>query len=173
MLNNEYVHCSAIVVSDSVKLVGKFIRIEEFDQCEIFAANPIDRMSSYSGSGLPFPCSAIAFDSSPNRHIQTDPSGEFTVHFKYPNSYYLEDARTVIPPAVFFIMKSGNNDPVYVRFDLPQLDPLLNVRTLGYRKNHSQGPSYYSLKEQILGIPDSAEMTMRAYKNLKIFKDLA
>jgi hypothetical protein len=95
------------------------------------------------------------------------------VQFSYPNSYYLEDAKTLIPPAIFFTMKSNGKEPVFVRWDLPHFDPVLRVRTLGYRDNHKLGPVYYSAKEQILGIPESAEKTMRAYKDLKIYKDFA
>ena len=61
---------------------------QPFSKAKLYAANPIDRMSNYSGSGLPFPCSYIAFDNTPNiKHINTP---EYGAVFSYPNSFYLK-----------------------------------------------------------------------------------
>jgi hypothetical protein len=170
---NAHVECIARVVGDEIHLTGKFNDLDQYDTAEILAANPIDRMTNYSGSGLPFPCAAIAFDMTPNYTILTDKSGVFSVLFSYPNSYYTEDGFTKIPPSIFFILRSASRDPVFVKFSLPYQDSILHVRTLGYRPKHSMGPAYYAMKEDVMGIPSSAEATMRAYKSLKINDDLS
>ena len=172
IFENEYVNCSAQIDDNLVKLQGQIL-MKPFARAEIFAPNPIDRMVNYSGSGLPFPCSQIAFEGTPNYFVTTDPSGSFSVTFKYPNSYYTEDQWTRIPPSIFFKIFSADagQDPVFVRFALPNPD-ILNVRTLNFRTKLRAGPPSYSIKEDIIPIC-GAEETMRRYRDLKIQQDYA
>ena len=73
----------------------------------IIAANPIDRMSNYSGSGLPFPNYEIAFENTQNIH-KIDRTGIFDVSFKYPNSFYMPDGINKIKPSIYFIFTDIN-----------------------------------------------------------------
>jgi hypothetical protein len=167
---NAYVHCVATIQEDVVVLNGQITDMDKYSQVEVVAPNPIDRMINYSGSGLPFPCAQIAFEGTPNYTLVTSKDGIFKTTFKYPNSYYTNDAVTKVLPSVFFIMR-GNADPVYLRFELPERDEILNVRTLTHRPLHT-GPEFYSTKEDIIGIC-GAEETMRKLKDVKIAKGLA
>lgn len=173
ILQNDYVDCSIDIQPDSDVIVikGQVLVMDNYDSAEVFAANPIDRMVNYTGSGLPFPCSRIAFESTPNYKFIDNKSGVFEATFKYPNSYYTEDQFTRVAPSVFFKFSRSYDEPVYVRFELPNRD-ILNVRTLTYRSLPRQGPQYYSAKEHEIPIC-GAEETMRRYKDIKIHKDLA
>ena len=75
---------------------------KSFSRAKLMAANPIDRMSNYSGSGLPFPCADIAFENTPNlKHITTS---NFGATFEYPNSYYLPNGIDKVPPTIYLIV---------------------------------------------------------------------
>ena len=69
-----------------------------YKNAKIIAANPIDRMMNYSGSGQPFPSSEIAFENTPN--IYKINEATFNIEFKYPNSYYMPNGRDKIPPTI-------------------------------------------------------------------------
>lgn len=174
IFNNNYVQCHVFIQGDQVVLQGNVIGLSEFEYVEIVAANPIDRMQSYSGSGLPFPCANIAFENTPNyKKITNDDGGEFRLFFLYPNSYYTEDGITRVPPCIFFVMyKTEKSDPIYIRFELPPMDPILNLRTLTYRDKPKKGPETYNLKQDVVGIC-GAEETMRRYSHAKMYMDLA
>lgn len=66
------------------------------------AANSPDFITSYSGSGLPFPNANIAFENTPNRGVcKVDGVGNFQFHIRYPNSYYQKLGTELIDPHVF------------------------------------------------------------------------
>jgi hypothetical protein len=172
IFDNEYVSCSVdISPDDIVTLRGNIKNKQSFDLVEIFAANPIDRMTNYSGSGLPFSCSRMAFESTPNYEVVKGGSA-FDVSFIYPNSYYTEDWFHRVPPSIFFKFSRADGDPMIIRFELPHSDDILNVRTLTYRKGPRSGPECYAAKEGVIPIC-GAEETMRRYKDAKIYQDLA
>lgn len=172
IFENEYVSCSVDIGPDdeTITINGAVKVTEHFDKVELFAANPIDRMMNYTGSGLPFPCSRVAFESTPNYHVV---SGEKfnDVLFMYPNSYYTEDWKRRVEPSIFFKFSRATSDPVFVRFEIPQRD-MLKVRTLTYRDRLRLGPQSYSVKEDVIPIC-GAEETMRRYADIKIHQDLA
>jgi len=137
---NQHAWCKIIINSDDTILVqGGLFNPLLYSERYVLAPNPIDRMFNYTGSGLPFPCANIAFEGTPNQ-AQIDISGLFNVVFKYPNSYYLPDARTKIAPSVFLSLSKNNmEEPELVRFELP--DPL-PLKTLSYRDGRD-GPEFY------------------------------
>ena len=170
---NDHVDC-IVELNDGnqIKITGTIKTFAEFDSAEIMAANPMDRRMSYNGSGLPFPCAAIAFEKTPNyKKLMKEDNGEFRLFFMYPNSYYTEDGLTRIPPSIFIILRKTGSQPVFIRFELP-MSPILNVRTLTYRNLPRQGPHVYNMKEDVVGICGAQETMMR-YRDAKIFKDLA
>ena len=57
-----------ITINNNKILIKGTITIP-YKNAKIIAANPIDMMSNYSGSGLPFPSSEIAFENTPNIYI--------------------------------------------------------------------------------------------------------
>ena len=166
---NEHLQCTAQLIHDrSVQLSGKVNHPKYYKRMELIAPAPIDRRVSYSGSGLPFPCAAIALDGTPNHHeIQAD--GSFSTTFAYPNSYYSSDAAEKIPPSVFVVLHpTSGGAPNWIRFELPDDLP---VRTLTHRAERT-GPEFYAKKDDIVGI-QGAEATMYAIANAKIKYGLA
>lgn len=170
IFENEYVSCSVDITPDDVVVMQGSLRNKDaYDKAEVFAANPIDRMTNYSGSGLPFPCSRIAFESTPNYEVITNTS--FDISFMYPNSYYTEDFYRRVAPSIFFKFSRANDQPVFIRFELPPRSDILNVRTLTYRDLPRTGPNCHAAKEAEIPIC-GAEETMRRYKDAKIYRDL-
>ena len=115
--DNYFVSCSVSFENDYkyLTIIGNVKNPMLYKQMLMLAPNPIDRMTNYSGSGLPFPCAEIAFDNTPNRHIINN-SGSFSMKFKYPNSYYAQDGCTKILPSIFFILDTGSKKE-YIRFE--------------------------------------------------------
>jgi hypothetical protein len=154
-----------------LRLRGLVLNPAKYKRVEVIAPNPIDRMASFSGSGMPFPCGAIAFEATPN-WINVDPAGDghFEGVFKYPNSYYTQDAKTKIKPSIFVILTPAAGEPTFVRLELP--DPL-PVRTLTHREERGVlGPSFYTIKDDIIGVR-GAEETMRRLAAAKMERALA
>ena len=161
--DNSFVNCSISFENNYniVKISGNIKNPGMFQKMLIFAANPIDRMSNYSGSGLPFPCADIAFDNTPNKYL-IESSGFFKVTFKYPNSYYSQNGFTKIISAIFFILDTGNKKE---NFKI-ELKDLCVLRTLTDRQSKKKGPEYYAAKDYLLPI-DTTENVMRAYNTTK------
>lgn len=167
--NNSYVNCTIDNVENTnkLKIYGTVLNPMLYNSMILIAANPIDRMSNYSGSGLPFPCSDIAFENTPNI-LEIDNSGSFNAVFVYPNSYYSQGGCDKIVSSIFFILEDKANKKEFIRFELPDICPL---RTLSNRKNRT-GPEFYGAKDFILPI-DTAENVMRAYAKAKLEYSIA
>lgn len=72
------------------------------------AANPIDKRSSLSGSGLPFANAEQAFENSPNtEEIELNMNNSFTLDLLMPNSYYVGLGTVMIPPSLFIEYHDG------------------------------------------------------------------
>lgn len=169
---NNHVHCVIETLpSGDLRIDGIVLNGKNYKRVEVIAPNPIDRMTNYSGSGLPFPCAAVAFEATPN-WINVDPQGEgrFSGVFKYPNGYYMQNASTKINPSIFVILTPAQGEPTFIRLELP--DPLPN-RTLTHRAPRSTiGPNFYAIKDDIIGVR-SAEETMRRLAAAKMSQGLA
>jgi hypothetical protein len=151
---------------------GRVSNPSSFLRMELFAASPIDRMTSYAGSGLPFPCPGYAFDHTPN-YVEIASEGAFHATFSYPNSYYTEDHLEKVKPSIFLKLTTrGNEAPITVRYELPEVSPL-PLRSLTHRPGRAAGPAFYAAKEELMGIPPSAEATMRVFKRFKEEYDIA
>jgi hypothetical protein len=169
--NDEYVNLIVNEIDNyELSISGKIIMPERYLQMELLAGNPIDRNMSMNGSGLPYPCPNIAFDESPN-YLLIPENGEFSnIIFKYPNSYYTNDAKTKILPSLFITLRPrDNSEPLHLRFELHDILPL---RTLTYRPHHDAGPLFYSAKEGLIEL-QGAEATARAYASYKARYDIA
>ena len=115
---------------------------------ELSAPNPIDRMTNYSGSGLPFPNPTIAFENTPNYYVVPS-SGEIHVEFSKPNSYYGQETQKKIKPSLFVTLHpKQNSDPIFVHF---QMDDLLPLKTVYYREART-GPEFYQRKADIFDV---------------------
>ena len=134
---------------------------KSFSRAKVIAANPIDKMSNYSGSGLPFPCADIAFENTPNlKHITTS---SFGATFEYPNSYYLPNGIDKVPPTIYLIV----DDLIIESKELPDLLPL---KTLTHRGVNNR-ERFVSYKYNNLPIAN-ADDVMIAYKNMKLTQNI-
>jgi hypothetical protein len=168
IFNDEYTGFTVIHSTDlsSLKITGSIKNINLYNNVLIIAANPIDRMTNYSGSGLPFPNHEIAFDNTKNFH-NVDSSGLFDIYFKYPNSFYMPDGLNKIKPSIYFVFTDNNNDSVRIQYEMHDINAL---RTLVNRSSRT-GPEFYGAKDYILPI-DTAEKVMYAYARAKIEHDI-
>ena len=149
-----------------LNIVGSIKNNLLYSNITLIAPNPIDRMTNYSGSGLPFPNYEIAFENTPNIH-KIDSSGVFNVSFKYPNSFYMPDGLNKIKPSVFFIFTSNENVSFRLQYELHDINALRTLVNRVSRKN----PEFYGAKDYILPI-DTAEKVMYAYSRAKIENDI-
>ena len=149
-----------------LNIVGSIKNNLLYSNITLIAPNPIDRMTNYSGSGLPFPNYEIAFENTPNIH-KIDSSGVFNVSFKYPNSFYMPDGLNKIKPSVFFIFTTNENVSFRLQYELHDINALRTLVNRVSRKN----PEFYGAKDYILPI-DTAEKVMYAYSRAKIENDI-
>ena len=67
-----------------------------------WAAAPPTKGISFSGSGMPYPSPAVAYDRTPNKGVITAVNGRFNFVLKYPNAYYIGLGSLYIPPHINF-----------------------------------------------------------------------
>tara|TARA_Y100000389_G_scaffold81486_1_gene78051 strand:+ start:1021 stop:1512 length:492 start_codon:yes stop_codon:yes gene_type:complete len=154
--NNQFVNGTVSYLNNNIILINGSINT---NNGLIIASNPSDNLINYSGTNLPFPNYEIAFENTKNKHDIINKS--FNIKFKYPNSYY--DVDTLIPPALFFILKNNNDKQEYtVRVDLINN---CKLKTL-YNRNTYHDPFFYDDKNSVL--PKlSAEKNMYNYAEYK------
>jgi len=147
-----------------VHIQGDIPDFDNYSKVLIIAANPIDRMTNYAGSGLPFPCADVAFEQTPNYHEAS--KKEVNLTFKYPNSYYgYEWTNNKIfqkkPPTIYLItVKKGSQISQITPYLLPIREPL-PLRTLTHRPGFYNGPEFYTKKEDVIPLT-TAENVMRS-----------
>ena len=164
--NNEFVKCTVSFLDCSnISITGVIKNRQKYKNALLLAPNPIDKMASYSGTGLPFPCADIAFEDTPNLHLV--PSETVNATFKYPNSYYTVANKTKLVSSIFFVLEKYDGEKEFVRFELKDMFPL---RTLVNRESRT-GPEFYSKKFEILPI-DTAEVIMKEYAKAKLIYNI-
>jgi hypothetical protein len=141
---------------DTLSINGNVLNPFAYTEMIVVAANPIDRMMNYSGSGLPFPSPCIAFENTPNYYV-IGGDGVINTTFLRPNSYYATDTYTRVEPSVFVkLYKNNKDEPVTVKFKLADNNPLKSVF---YRKERSElGPAFYEKKADIIGVRSQYEI---------------
>lgn len=96
------------------------------NEVRFLAASPTDRRSSFTGSGLPFPNQTQAFENTPNRGLLLlDGSNTFEFTVLYPNSFYVELGRQMIPPTVYL--------QYYTKDDVKRVIPIKLGEPVPYR----------------------------------------
>ena len=168
IFSDEYTDFNVIYSKDYslINIKGSLKNKVIYNNVIIIAPNPIDRMSNYSGSGLPFPNYEIAFENTPNIHT-IDSSGVFDISFKYPNSFYIPDGINKIKPSIFFIFTDNSDNSFRLQYELHDINALRTLVNRSSRKN----PEFYGAKDYILPI-DTAEKVMYAYSRAKIENDI-
>ena len=168
IFNDEYTAFNITVNSDhsTLKIDGSIKNYTLYKDIIIIASNPINRMSNYSGSGLPYPNYEIAFENTPNIH-KIETSGIFNITFKYPNSFYMPDGINKIKPSIYFVFNTIDNKSFRLQYELQDINTLRTLVNRSSRKN----PAFYGAKDNILPI-DTAEKVMLAYSHAKIENDI-
>ena len=160
---NEHVQVYIQEDQDVLTIQGKVNNRNQFEEVMLFAASPIDRMTNYSGSGLAFPNSSIAFEATPNIHY-VEQNGMINTIFRKPNSYYANDTYVKVKPSLFLKLTMPNKEePILMRFELEDNLPL---RSVFYRPERT-GPEFYHKKAEILGVT-SQESILRKIEEVKI-----
>ena len=79
---------------------GKFHEISNTTM-SYWAANPIHRIYSYSGSGLPYANPEMAYENTPNQgDVIIDNEGKFIIRLDHPSAYYVRQGSTLLKPHV-------------------------------------------------------------------------
>jgi len=166
---NSFVKCRVDTIDNcrKIKIKGIVNNRSYYKNVLLIAPNPASLSSSYSGTGLPFPCADIAFEESKNIYA-IDTAGVIDTIFMYPNSYYTVANKTKIVSSLFFVFETHDNQKEFVRLELKDLYPL---RTLVNRESRT-GPEFYEIKHQVLPV-DTAEVIMKEYAKLKVDMKIA
>jgi hypothetical protein len=161
-VDNEYINCIVEKKNNNKIKISGFVKNHiNYSKMAIMAPNPIDKITSFSGKGLPFPCELIAFENTPNFEI-INSTGVIDVLFDYPNSYYAPNGYTkIISPIIISL------DGKKIIIQLNDLCPLKTLR------DRSRGdPNFYGMKELILPI-GTAEEVMNNYAYAKLHYNIA
>ena len=168
IFNDQHIQLNAEPNRDysKVSIRGNVKNPQMYKNIVVMAPNPIDRMSNYSGSGLPFPNNEIAFQNTPNK-IDITGSGIIEGTFLYPNSFYMHDGINKIVSSIFLQLFDKYDKVKHLHYELDDVNAL---RTLINRKSRTN-PEFYAAKDYILPIA-TAENVMRAYAAAKIEHDI-
>ena len=161
-VDNEYINCIVEKKNNNkIKISGFIKNYMNYSKMAIMAPNPIDKITSFSGKGLPFPCELIAFENTPNFEI-INSTGRIDVLFDYPNSYYTPNGYTkIISPIIISL------DGKKIIIQLNDLCPLKTLR------DRSRGdPNFYGMRELILPV-GTAEEVMNNYAYAKLHYNIA
>lgn len=109
-----------------------------------WAANPPTYGDSYSGSGLPYPNPAVAYENSPNIGVIKCSGNEFEFRLVYPNSYYKNMGTVLVPPQVRFHFTDASGKKISKIHTL-KLSEGIPFRTLTWppQRDWNKGPLYY------------------------------
>jgi len=109
-----------------------------------WAANPPTYSLSFAGSGLPYPNEEIAFEKTPNQGVAKIENGNFQFALEYPNSYYDEMLKVLIPPQVQFVFcdKDGKTMSDIHAAKLGNGIPFRSL-TWPQKRNWNIGPMFY------------------------------
>ena len=153
---NEFISCMISINGNNVNIKGTLNNASLYKKKVVIAPTPSNKITSYSGSSLPFPNEEIAFQNTKNL-FEIQDNGVIDTTFLYPNSYYSPDGITKIKSPILFIF----DEKKYII----ELDDLCPLKTLRDRKRSD--PSFYALKEILIPI-GTAEETINNYSSSKI-----
>jgi hypothetical protein len=111
-----------------------------FDRAIFWAANPADYMTNYSGSGLPFPNDAVAYENTPNKGVVNVVDNKFSFRLFFPNAYYAGLGTVYQKPHVNIQFNSQARMGPVMRIDLGQGIAFRSLTYPGERRN----PFFYN-----------------------------
>ena len=155
-VNNDLVNCTIIEPQlNIINIKGNVKNPNNYKKMAIMAPNPIDKITSFSGKALPYPCEMIAFENTPNFKV-INQDGMIDINIIYPNSYYTPDGYTkIISPVIICL------DDKKIIIEMKDKCPLKTLRD-----RQRGNPSFYGKREFILPI-GTAEEVMKSYAYAK------
>ena len=160
-IDNDYISCTITKKNDKLLIKGFVKNNINYKKKILIAPNPVDKITSFSGRCLPFPCENIAFENTANFKVIGD-NGSFDVEFSYPNSYYSPDGYKKIKSPIIFSL-----DDKKIIIELKDYSPL---KTLTDRSRGN--PNFYGMREYLLPL-GTAEQNMNNYSYAKIVYNIA
>ena len=96
--------------NQKVTIHGRIKEHVQDNKLSFAAAAPADRRASFSGSGLPFPNAAQAFENTPNiGTVNTDSAtGAFHITVTMPNAYYVAIGSMYVQPRIYLSWHNGH-----------------------------------------------------------------
>jgi hypothetical protein len=126
--------------NDNIVISGEVIGPIKATKIGYISAAPYDGISSFSGSGLPYPNKMVAFSNNPNKGMVNLNNNKFQFKILRPNSYY-EDFNTLREPFVRLSI-----DKIEIELEIP--NSKISYRTLQYPKSR-KNPNFYTVKQPI------------------------
>jgi hypothetical protein len=133
LLENENIRCKIIRININI-YVECIIKDEMLNnKVYYYAANTPDRLTNFSGSGLPFPNREVAFQGSPNigRKLIDNKTKQFRLELLRPNTYYDDNYELVEPEVIIKYLLKNNKKRV---LNIP-IDNKIPYRSLLQKKN--------------------------------------
>lgn len=106
------ISCNGLVIDEGMGEYTVKGKINDYNNNTLiwWAGNPPTYITSYSGSGLPYPNSEIAYENTINKGmVKTDDKGNFQFNVMYPNTYYMGLGTNPVEPCCH-IKKCGTDD---------------------------------------------------------------
>tara|TARA_B110000858_G_scaffold195740_2_gene252860 strand:+ start:807 stop:1295 length:489 start_codon:yes stop_codon:yes gene_type:complete len=158
-VNNKYISGDITINNKNLNIKCKKLYNKNLN---IIAANPPDILGNYSGSGLPFPNTTIAFEKTKNKF--TINSQTFDINLSYPNSYYcILNGKKKILPTIYIADENNDNIITIVLEDNCPTKSLIS-------RNYDNLPHYYNDKNHVLPISTGFK-TMINYANYKVLNN--
>lgn len=105
--------CSGVIktIDRTVEVTGTIKDNVKDGRIAFLAAAPIDRRSSFSGSGLPFTSPEQAFYNTPNSGtVELALNNKFTIKISMPGSFYEKLGTVLVPPTLFLHYNDGQKN---------------------------------------------------------------
>ena len=145
--------CTGTMTADTTTgdiIIKGRVTTNDINRVMYWASAPPTYGTSFSGSGMPYPNPATAFDRTPNRGVvELNSIGEFTFRIKYPNAYYVGLGSLYVPPHVnlkLCVAGLDEADPANKTVSLT-IDEGIPFRLLTYpappSKKPRTGPMFY------------------------------
>lgn len=131
-LENEHISCKVLRQNINIS-IECIIKDEMLDnKVYYYAANTPDRLTNFTGSGLPFPSKDVAFEGSPNiGRMIINETKQFKLELLRPNSYYDDNYELVEPEVIIKYFLKNNKTRV---LNIP-IDNKIPYRSLIQNKN--------------------------------------
>lgn len=143
IVNSDNCDCKITITKgrtvDKVKVEGLMKENVDRDEISYLAAAPATHVTSFSGSGLPYPNKEIAYMNTPNKGIVKLELRKFVINLLMPNTYYTQLGNNIVEPTLLIKYSNGNNEKI-MRIPVGNRIPF---RSQQYPEGRT-GPNFYS-----------------------------